>query len=252
LGHIASKSQEEIDMLQIFPTTKEVLTAAAEYFVVTAKEAILKQGKFTVALSGGSSPKGLFELLASEFHDQVEWDKIYFFFGDERYVPADHPESNALMAQKALFDPLKIAPHQVFTVDTALEPKAAAKAYQKAIEDHFAPGPARFDLVLLGLGDDAHTASLFPHTAVIKASEAGVNEIFVQDKQVYRITFTAPLINQAAHISFLVFGNSKAAAVQHVLKGDRDYNQFPAQLIKPVNGDVKWFMDEAAASLLEA
>jgi 6-phosphogluconolactonase len=238
-------------MLQVFKTTEEVLHAAAEYFVETAKEAILKQGRFTVALSGGSSPKGLFELLASDYHSTVEWSKVVFFFGDERYVPADHPDSNALMAKKALFDPLKIASHQIFTVNTSLDPKAAAEDYQQAIETHFAPGAASFDLILLGLGDDAHTASLFPHTEVVNASEVGVKEVFVQDKKTYRITFTAPLINQARHIAFLVFGSSKADAVQHVLKGDKDYHRFPAQLIQPSNGDVTWFMDEAAAVQLK-
>lgn len=238
-------------MQQVFKTTKEVLTAAAEYFVQTAKEAITKHGRFTVALSGGSSPKGLFELLASEFHDQVEWNKAYFFFGDERYVPADHPDSNALMAKKALFDPLHIPQAQVFTINTDLSPEAAAAAYQQAIENHFAPEEPKFDLVLLGLGDDAHTASLFPHTAVLDALEVGAKEVFVADKNVYRITFTAPLINQAAHIAFLLFGSSKADAVQHVLEGDKDYHRFPAQLIQPKDGDVVWFMDEAAAAKLK-
>lgn len=239
-------------MLQIFKTTNEVLHAAAEFFVKTAREAVSKHGRFTVALSGGSSPKGLFELLASEYHAQVEWNKVYFFFGDERYVPADHPDSNALMAKKALFDPLHISPQQIFTIDTSLDPKAAAEAYQEAIESHFAPGSPTFDLILLGLGDDAHTASLFPHTSVVNASEPRVKEIFVEDKKVFRITFTAPLINQAAHIAFLLFGSSKANAVHRVLQGDKDHNQYPAQIIQPTNGDVTWFMDEAAASLLKS
>lgn len=238
-------------MLYISKTSKEVLDAAAEYFVKTAKEAISKQGRFTVALSGGSSPKGLFELLVSEFDTKVEWNKVYFFFGDERYVPSNHPDSNALMAKKALFDPLHISAHQIFAIDTSLEPKASAQAFQKAIEKHFTPEPIRFDLILLGLGDDAHTASLFPHTPVVNETKVGVKEIFVEDKQVYRITFTAPLINQAHHIAFLVFGGSKAEAVQHVFEGEKDFDQYPAQLIQPVNGDVAWFMDEAAASLLK-
>lgn len=154
------------------------------------------------------------------------------------------------MAKKALFDPLHIVPHQVFAVDTTLQPDATAEAYQQAIEKHFAPNLPTFDLILLGLGDDAHTASLFPHTEVVNATEAGINAIFIEDKQVYRITFTAPLINLARHIAFLVFGSSKAEAVYHVLKGGKDYNQYPAQLIQPVNGDVTWFMDEAAAARL--
>ncbi|MDB5250447.1 MAG: 6-phosphogluconolactonase [Segetibacter sp.] len=234
-------------MLHISKTTKEVLNAAAEYFVKTADEAIAKQGRFTVALSGGSSPKGLFELLASEYHSKVDWTKVFFFFGDERYVPADHPDSNALMAKKALFDSLKISPNQIFAIDTSLQPKETAEAYQKEIEKHFAPGLPTFDLILLGLGDDAHTASLFPHTEVVNATEIGVKEIFVPEKNVYRITFTAPLINLAYHIAFLVFGSSKAEAVRHVLKGDKEYNSYPAQLIQPSNGDVAWFMDEEAA-----
>ena len=238
-------------MLQVFKTTKEVLDAAAVYFVNTASESISTQGRFTVALSGGSSPKGLFELLASEYHSKVEWNKVFFFFGDERYVPADHPDSNALMAKKALFDPLHIVPQQIFTVNTSLEPAEAAKAYKQVIEEHFAPGSVAFDLILLGLGDDAHTASLFPHTSVVNATDAGVKEIFVEDKKVFRITFTAPLINQARHIAFLVFGSSKADAVHHVLQGEKDVNQYPAQLIEPTNGDVTWFMDESAAAHLE-
>lgn len=171
----------------------------------------------------------------------------FFFFGDERYVPSDHPDSNALMAKKALFDPLKIPLAQIFTVDTSLEPDEAGHDYQKQIEEHFAPQKPQFDLILLGLGDDAHTASLFPGTDVVNINEPGVTDVFLPDKKVYRITLTAPLINLAHHVNFLVFGSSKAEAVRHVLKGEKDYNKYPAQLIQPVNGDVIWFLDEAAA-----
>ncbi|MDB5249831.1 MAG: 6-phosphogluconolactonase [Segetibacter sp.] len=171
----------------------------------------------------------------------------FFFFGDERYVPLDHADSNALMAKKALFDPLHISEKQVFTVDTSLEPDEAAYDYQKKIEKHFAVKEPQFDLVLLGLGDDAHTASLFPETDVINIDKAGVTDVFLPGKKVFRITFTAPLINRAHHINFLVFGSSKADAVRHVLHDDKDYYKYPAQLIQPVDGDVVWFMDEAAA-----
>jgi 6-phosphogluconolactonase len=238
-------------MLQIFETSNETLAAAAEYFVRIAKEAITGNGKFTVALSGGSSPKGLFELLAAKYRSAIEWDKVFFFFGDERYVPADHPDSNALMAKKALFEPLYIDPGQIFTVGTILKPGEAAAAYQRAIEKHFNSAPPKFDLVLLGLGDNAHTASLFPNTPVLDVREVGVKEVFLEDKQIFRITFTAPLINLAHHIAFLLFGSSKAEAVKEVLQGPRDYYQFPAQLIQPVDGDVTWFMDRAAAAALK-
>ena len=239
-------------MLKIYKEPAGVLQAAAEYFAETAAEAIADQGKFTVALSGGSSPKGLYELLASElFGSKVDWGKVYFFFGDERNVPANHPESNALMVKKALFDPLNISPEQVFAVDTSLEPKKAAAAYQHVIEQHFYPRTAIFDLILLGLGDNSHTASLFPGTDVLDEKEAGVREVFLPDQQVYRITVTAPLINQAKHIAFLVFGSSKAEAVHHILGDERDYRQYPAQLIQPASGDIIWFLDEAAASLVK-
>lgn len=237
-------------MLRVLKTTDEVLQAAAQYFVTIANEAILKQNRFTVALSGGSSPKGLFELLSSQFHSQIEWDKACFFFGDERYVPADHPDSNALMAKKTLFDPLHIKPDHIFTVNTSLDPKVAAKDYQAAINNYFDGGSPNFDLILLGLGDNAHTASLFPHTPVIHVDEPGVREVFLEDKKVYRITFTAPLINMSKHIAFLLFGGTKADAVHHVLEGEKNYDEYPAQLIKPENGDLVWFMDEAAASKL--
>jgi len=238
-------------MVHILKTPDEVLEAAAAQFVKLADEAISKQGRFTVALSGGSSPKGLFELLVAEYASQVAWNKVYFFFGDERYVPADDPESNALMAKKALFEPLNIAAEQVFAVNTAVEPKEAASQYQQAIEKHFATGPATFDLVLLGLGDDAHTASLFPHTDVIDVQEVGVRAVFLPGKQVYRITLTAPLINQAHHIVFLLFGSSKADAVKHVFEDTKDYHSYPAQIIEPIEGDLVWFMDEAAGAKLK-
>lgn len=238
-------------MVHILKTADEVLQAAAVQFVKLAGEAISKQGRFTVALSGGSSPKGLFELLVAEYASQVEWNKVYFFFGDERYVPANDPDSNALMATKALFEPLKIAAEQIFAVNTAVEPKEAAAQYQQAIEQHFAPGPAIFDLVLLGLGDDSHTASLFPQTDVLDVQEVGVRSVFLPGKQVYRITLTAPLINQANHIVFLLFGSSKTDAVKHVLAGEKDYHNHPAQMIAPVDGDLEWFMDEAAGAKLE-
>ncbi len=238
-------------MLHVFESTKEVLDAAALFFIKTGNEAIEKQGRFTVALSGGSSPKGLFELLSSEYHLKLDWSKVFFFFGDERYVPADHPDSNALMAKKALFDPLRVDASQIFAMDTSLTPKATAEAYWAEISKHFAPEAPSFDLILLGLGDNAHTASLFPHTKVVNAAEPGVKEIFVEDKQVFRITFTAPLINLARHIAFLVFGSAKADAVQHVFEGAKDVNLYPAQLIQPIQGDLSWFMDEAASSLLK-
>jgi 6-phosphogluconolactonase len=237
--------------LHIFPTADEVLRALADYFVERAAQAVERRGRFAVALSGGSSPKQLYELLASPaYRSRVAWEQVYFFFGDERNVPHTSSDSNYLMAKKALFDPLGVRPSQVFAVDTELKPAEAAAQYCVDIEEFFGEKKAKFDLVLLGLGDNAHTASLFPHTPVLHDKTVGVKEVWLPEQQVFRITLTAPLINQARAIAFLVYGAGKAEAVQQILEQNRDINQFPAQLIEPSSGELEWFLDEAAAKEL--
>ena len=239
--------------LNIFNSENEVLDALAAHFVKLAETTIGAKGKFTVALSGGSSPKKLYELLASTIYaDSVAWDKVFFFFGDERNVPQTDKDSNYLMAKKTLFAPLAINPSNIFAVDTSLEPKEAAENYQEVIEQFFDEDELSFDLVLLGLGDNSHTASLFPYTPVLHDRAPGVKEVWLEDQQVYRITLNAPLINEAQHIAFLVYGEGKAIAVQHVLEDDEDIENYPAQLIEPIVGEIQWFLDESAAELLTA
>lgn len=238
-------------MIRIFDTPETLLPALADFVVLQSREAIDNHGRFSFVLSGGGSPKRLFELLASDsYRSQINWESVFFFFGDERYVPATHPDSNYLMAKKALFDPLNIPSAQVFRMDTDLSPAAAAHAYEQAIKAYFGKEPARFDVVLLGLGDNSHTASLFPHTSVLHEKEALVKEIYVEEVKMYRITLTAPLINQAAHSVFLVYGAGKAEAVRHILEDERDIETYPAQLIEPANGALHWFLDTPAASRL--
>jgi 6-phosphogluconolactonase len=237
--------------LNIFSTEDEVLDALAEHFVIIAGQAISAKGKFSVALSGGNSPKKLYELLASEYHDKIDWEKVYFFFGDERNVPQTDKDSNYLMAKNALFIPLMIDANHVFPVDTSLSPAEAAKKYQEEIEEFFDEDELSFDLILLGLGDNSHTASLFPQTPVLHDRTPGVKEVFLPDQKVYRITLNAPLINEAQHIAFLVYGEGKAIAVHHVLEDEEDIEEYPAQLIEPIVGEIEWFLDEAAAANLE-
>lgn len=238
--------------LNIFETADEVLDALAAHFVSVANESITAKGKFTVALSGGSSPKKLYELLASTtYADSVDWTKVYFFFGDERNVPQTDPESNYLMAKKALFEPLYIDADHIFAVDTTLTPNEAAQKYAEEIAEFFDEDEMSFDLVLLGLGDDAHTASLFPHTPVLHDVTPSVKSLFLESKQVYRITLNAPLINEAKNIAFLVYGESKAVAVHHVLEDEENIENYPAQLIDSIVGEVQWFLDSAAAADLE-
>ncbi|WP_419700791.1 6-phosphogluconolactonase [Mucilaginibacter sp. NFX135] len=238
--------------LNISNTADEVLIALADYFVKIGNESINARGKFTVALSGGSSPKKLYELLAStSYADQLDWEKVYFFFGDERNVPQDHKDSNYLMAKKALFEPLLISPANIFAVDTTFEPAEAAAKYWNLISTFFDEDEPSFDLILLGLGDNSHTASLFPHTPVLHDTKPGVKEVWLEDQQVWRITLNAPLINEARYIAFLVYGEGKAIAVHHVLEDAEDIEEYPAQLIDSIAGETLWFLDEAAAADLE-
>jgi 6-phosphogluconolactonase len=237
--------------LHINSTPEETLDNLARYFVAAAQQAVTVRDRFVVVLSGGNSPKKLYELLASPaYREQVAWEKTFFFFGDERYVPHTDSESNYLMAKTTFLDALQIPAKQIFAFDTALEPAAAAQQYTQTIEQFFASEPSHFDLVLMGLGDDAHTASLFPGTPVLQETEAIAKEVFVEEKQVYRLTMTAPLLNQGRAFAFLVHGKEKAPAVQHVLGETRDTQKFPAQLIAPITGELHWFLDQDAASLL--
>jgi len=239
--------------LRILKTPDLVIQALAEFVVEEARRAIREHGRFSLVLSGGSSPKKLFTLLASAgYRDRLEWDRLFFFFGDERYVPADHADSNYRMARETLFDPMQTTPGQVFRMNTDLSPGEAALAYERDIRAYFGDRPMRFDLVLLGLGDDAHTASLFPHTPVLHEKEALVKEVYVEKVKMFRLTLTARAINCATSIAFLVFGDSKANALDHVLKGERNVDEYPAQSIQPEQGKLFWFLDEAAAARINA
>ena len=235
--------------LHISDTVDELLTQLAEYFIDSATESIERKGRFSVALSGGSSPELLYGLLSSpDFCERVDWTKVFFFLGDERYVSLTNPASNFKMIKAVLFVPLGIDASQVFPVDTSLSPAAAAADYLQKIQQHFDGSLPCFDLILLGLGDNAHTASLFPFTDILHESGASVRAVFLPDQLLYRISFTAPLINMAHRVAFLVYGASKAYAVKNVLDGVEDILHYPAQMIHPVDGALDWFLDTAAAA----
>ena len=237
-----------MNQLRIYKNIDDLLNALAEAICDSAKAAIGSRGQFNFVLSGGSSPKRLYELLASEgFRNRIDWDKVYFFFGDERFVPKNDSQRNSLMAKKALFQPLNIRDSHIFVVDTSVSPEESASSYINSINVHFSNGTVKFDFILLGLGDNAHTASLFPNTSVLEDTEATIRSVFVEEVEMYRITMTAPLINQARKIAFLVFGKDKADAVSHVLDTRNDSSlQFPAKLIKADAGEIEWFLDESA------
>jgi 6-phosphogluconolactonase len=236
----------------IYNNPEELFHDLSEYILNIATHSISEKGSFNFVLTGGNSPKKLYEILATTYKDKIDWSKVFFFFGDERNVLPDHESYNGLMAKRSILDPLQIAEDHIFYVNTALEPEQAALEYNESIVKHFQGQEISFDLILLGMGDDAHTASLFPETSILTTSEPIIESVYVEKLAAYRISFTAALINRAKNVAFLVFGESKAKAVQHVL-GDKEKNttRYPSQLIAPVNGTLTWFLDDQAASLLE-
>ena len=249
--------------LNVYEMVDEVLKNTADYFVTLANETTSKKQRFSVALSGGNSPKKLYALLASDaYKNKIDWNNIDFFFGDERYVPHTDAASNFKMVNEVLFVPLNIPAEHIFPVNTSFTPSDAASKYWEKIALYFKNSkqnvsgssgrqtPFQFDLILLGLGDNVHTASLFPHTPVLDEISPSVKSVSLPDKT-HRITFTAPLINLADNVAFLVYGNDKAEAVHNAIEGLRDIQKFPAQLIQPLNGNLAWYLDKPAASKLK-
>ncbi len=222
---------------------------AAELSVEIANNVIRSSGRFSVALSGGSTPKSLYRLLASdEFRERIDWENAFFFFGDERNVPSDHRDSNFRMANEALFSSVPIPEQNIHKWNTSLsEPNAVAADYQKQLETHFG-GPPCFDLVLLGLGPDCHTASLFPNTSAVSNTRDLVAANWVAKLDAFRFTMTASAINLAANVAFIVSGEEKAEAVARVMNGPQDAENFPAQMICPTDGKLYWFLDRGAAN----
>jgi 6-phosphogluconolactonase len=236
-----------------FADSAQLTTAAAEHFTQLARQAVEAQGRFSVALAGGSTPRALYELLASDvFAAQIDWQRVHIFWGDERCVRPDHQDSNYRMAHEALLSRVAIPAENIYRMRGDLDPAAAADEYEQALSRFFGSdeGQPRFDLVLLGLGDDAHTASLFPHTAALAEVSRSTVANYVEKFDTWRITLTAPAINRAAHVAFLVTGEGKAQALRSVLQGPRQPESLPAQLIAPGDGMLSWFVDEAAARLL--
>jgi 6-phosphogluconolactonase len=239
-------------MLKIFSDPEELSQFAARQFSELAQEAIDRNGRFTVALTGGSSPKRLYQLLASSpYKEQVPWQKVYIFWGDERYVSIEDDRSNAKMAFDTLLNHVEIPQDQIHVMTSDQPAEAFAKQYERLIQDHFQDKLPVFDLILLGMGDDGHTASLFPETEVVHEKEKLVTSLYLPSQDMYRITMIAPLINQAKQIMMLVFGKDKADTLQAVLKGAHQPNHLPVQLIQPEHGTLTWLLDEAAASRLE-
>jgi len=234
--------------MQIFADQRELARGAANEFVARAVAAVAQRGSFTVALSGGSTPKLLYRLLASSgdpFRHQVPWRETHFFWSDERHVPPDHADSNYRMTNEAMLSHVPVPQtniHRIYGENPdAIE---AARDYERHLIEITGDTLPRLDLILLGLGPDGHTASIFPGSEVLHETQHLVGAPWVEKLNTYRITMTLPLLNNAASILFLVSGAEKAEIVRAVLEG---HKQYPAEYVKPTNGELLWLLDKDAA-----
>jgi 6-phosphogluconolactonase len=238
-----------------FADAQSLAAAAADLFVRVAGDAIATRGRFYVALSGGSTPRTLYQLLAAEpRYNQVNWSRVFVFWGDERCVPPTDPESNYRMAREALLFHVPVPATQVFRMrGESADPAAAAALYEIDLRRAFALAPhelPRFDLILLGMGPDGHTASLFPHTDALHVTDRLAVANRVEKLNTTRLTLTAPVINNTRLVVFLVAGADKAEPLAAVLEGPRRPEDLPSQLVAPTDGQVIWMVDNAAAAKL--
>ncbi len=237
------------NQIEIFKNADELSRAAADFIVSLSKKKITEKGKFVIALSGGRTPEKLFSLLVQQdYQSQINWQNVFVFWGDERCVASDDERNNANAAKSLLLDKIEIPASNIFVIPVNFSPAQAAEQYEETIRYFFNNKEPQFDLILLGLGDNGHTASLFPLTDVIHEKIHLVKEVYVKEQEMFRVTMTAPLINKADNILFLVTGKEKSEMLNIILNAPYQPGRYPAQLIKPESGTLFWYIDEAAAS----
>lgn len=234
--------------LHIFKSKEELSAKLATWIIDLVAETLINQESFTLALSGGETPRLLYKKLASkEYIDKIDWKRIHIFWGDERVVPFEDERNNAKAAFDLLIDHTNIPAKQVHIIRTDIEPNFAVDEYRKLLHSYFDHTSRSFDLVLLGMGDDGHTLSLFPDSPIIEEHTHWVNSVFSKKQEMNRITLMPLLINRASKIVFMVDGEKKSKVLKEVLEGDYVPKKLPAQIIKPIEGELHWFLDEAAA-----
>jgi 6-phosphogluconolactonase len=240
--------------IRTLTTPQELFAAAAEEVVRSANEAVAQRGRFTIVLAGGSTPKSLYNLLATNARTALPWDRMFFFWGDERHVPPTDPDSNYRMADETMLSKIPVAAGNVFRMKSENPDAAAvAEAFEQTLRKFFQLETGQvptFDLILLGMGPDGHTASLFPGTTALQEKSRLVVANWVEKMKTYRITLTLPVLNAARCVTFLVSGTDKAPALHAVLEEDVPGDQYPAKLVKPNDGKQIWLIDRAAASQL--
>lgn len=244
--------------ITVFPDSESLVSGAADFIVESGRQALAVRGRFTAALAGGNTPKPVYERLATPgYRDRLDWGRVQIFFGDERCVPPEEPQSNYLMARTALLDNVPIPASNIHRLRGEAEPEAAAAAYAEDLAHTFGgeadagePPAEGFDLILLGLGDDGHTASLFPGAAAVTETKRWVMAHFREAAGRRRLTLTPVVINAARQVAFLVSGAQKADVVERVLEGPYQPLVLPAQVIRPHGGELHWLLDAPAASRL--
>jgi 6-phosphogluconolactonase len=234
-----------------FKTVDELSLAVAEWMTGYISKVLEKQDRFTIALSGGSTPQKLHKVLASDaFKKKIDWSRMHVFWGDERAVPFEDERNNAKMAYDTLLNEVPVPASQIHVMRTDIDPEQSAKEYESLLKNYFSISSKTFDLVLLGMGDDGHTLSLFPGTEIIHEQSAWVKSFYLAAQSMYRISLTAPVVNHASAVLFLATGSKKAGVLKEVLKGSYNPDTYPSQIIQPTSGQLHWFVDEAAASAL--
>jgi 6-phosphogluconolactonase len=238
--------------VRVVPDASALSAVAAEEFARCAQQAISEHGMYSVALSGGNTPRSIYSLLADKDARSLEWAKIHIFFGDERHVPPDHPDSNYRMARESLLSRVAIPEENVHRVHAELPAQEAAELYAKELRSFFSLADGqwpRFDLIMLGIGDEGHTASLFPDSAALSEQSRLVVANWVEKFKTWRITFTFPVLNHAAEVLFLASGAGKAEILRNIFDPSKK-SIYPAQAVRPQNGKLLWIVDRAAAALL--
>ncbi|MBI5074354.1 MAG: 6-phosphogluconolactonase [Nitrospirae bacterium] len=239
------------DDIRILPDPESLAHAAATIFADAAKQAIAAHDRFSVALSGGSTPRQLFRILGSDYRNSIRWDSVHLFWTDERAVPPQHEQSNYRLAHDELISKVAIPYNNIHRIQGELAPSGAAKEYEKELRHHFGDHDIPvFDLILLGLGQDGHTASLFPESEALLEKDHLVAPSYSKSADNWRVTLTLPVLNNAANIVFLIAGKSKVSIINEIFSRGRGH-LYPAGQINPAKGHITWLLDRESASELQ-
>ena len=237
--------------IHAYPNKEKLVTATAELVAGSIEHTIQQNGLCNMALSGGNTPGGVFSLLASsDYRDRVDWNRLHLFWGDERMVPPEHQDSNYRLVQETLLDHINIPDENVHRMRGEIVPDESAAEYAELLHNHFAVSPPCFDLMLLGLGADGHTASLFPETDAVEECEKHAVAVFVPKLDAWRVTLTLPVLNAARKILFLVSGKSKSEMVQRIVSNKQPAKEIPATMVKLQNGEIHWMLDSESMVLI--